>query len=98
MTLEEIKTKVKTALRTSTTDTALVGEIGDCVDECIEDLKRAGVPTLTTGEINLDDPLVLKACKMFAKSEYGYDEDSDKYKACYEQIKMQLCLYSGYSA
>ena len=96
MTKEEIILKVKVALRSSTSDADLVAEIGDCVSECIEDLIRAGAPTKLDGTMNYDDPLVLKACKLYAKSEYGYDADSEKFRNCYEQVKQQLCMYSAY--
>lgn len=96
MTIAEIKEKVKVSLRTKTADTTLIDEIGDCVDACIEDLKRSGAQLQTDGTLDLSDPLVLSACKMYARSVYGFEADSEKYKNCYEQIKQQLCMYSAY--
>jgi len=98
MLIAELKEKVKVSLRTNTSNAALVAEIGDTVDACLEDLKRSGAKLQTDGTLNLDDPLVLSACKMYARSVYGFESDSDKYKACYEQVKQQLCMYSAYSA
>jgi Asp-tRNA(Asn)/Glu-tRNA(Gln) amidotransferase A subunit family amidase len=92
MKLDELKKRVKVALRTQTSDVSLISEIDDCVDETIEDLKRAGA------NVNLDDPLVLKACKMNAKATFGYEQESEKYRICYQQILEQLCMYSCYSA
>lgn len=90
MTKEQIIEKVKNALRLSTTNPSIVGEVSDVVNECLEDLKRSGSP------IDLDDPLMLKACKCYAKAFFGYDDKSEKYSDSYDLIKKDLATRSGY--
>lgn len=92
MNIETIVRKVKSALRISTNNEGILEEVRDVVVECIEDLKRSGAP------INLDDPLILKACKCYAKAFFGYDENSTKYEESYIQIKRDLAVRSGYSS
>lgn len=92
MDLATIVIKVKTALRVSTVDSSINAEISDVVDECIEDLKRS------VGSLNLNDPLVLKACKCYAKAHYGFDDKSDLYAERYQSIKKELGLWSDYNA
>ena len=96
MLIADLKEKVQVSLRTNTSDAALVAEIGDTVDACLEDLKRSGAKLQTDGTLDLSDPLVLSACKMYARSVYGFEADSEKYKNCYEQIKQQLCTYAAH--
>ncbi|MEG0165851.1 hypothetical protein [Anaerorhabdus sp.] len=87
---DEIVKKVKIALRSSSKNTDILEEINDIVTECLEELKRKGI------EVNLDDPLVLKACKSYAKANYGFEEDSDKYQISYESIIKDLLLSPSY--
>ncbi|MFV0550512.1 MAG: hypothetical protein ACK5L6_01140 [Anaerorhabdus sp.] len=87
---DEIVKKVKIALRSSSKSTDILDEIKDVVDECLEELKRKGI------QVNLDDPLILKACKAYAKANYGYEENSDKYQISYESIVKDLLLSTGY--
>ncbi|MEG0165711.1 phage head-tail connector protein [Anaerorhabdus sp.] len=87
MEIDVIVTKVKDALRVSSTNEKIISEIKDCVNECLEDLKRSGI------SYSLEDPLILKACKCYAKANYGFENDSDKYYASYKMIKNELILY-----
>lgn len=87
---DEIVKKVKIALRVSSLNAGINSEIQDVVNECVEELKRKGV------EVNFDDPLILKACKAYAKANYGYEENSDKYQISYESIVKDLLLSTGY--
>ncbi|SJZ60661.1 hypothetical protein [Anaerorhabdus furcosa] len=87
---DEIVKKVKIALRSSSKNTDILEEIKDVVDECLEELKRKGVV------VSLDDPLILKACKAYAKANYGFEEDSDKYQISYESIIKDLLLSTSY--
>lgn len=87
MEIDAIAIKVKDALRVSSTNDKIVSEIKDCVNECLEDLNRSGI------QYSLEDPLILKACKCYAKANYGFDNNSEKYFASYKMIKNELILY-----
>lgn len=82
--------KVKIALRIRTAN--LDDEILDLVQECLNDLRIAGVT-------NLDplDSLILRAIKVYCKSQIGIDnKDSEKYYESYVMLKQHLCLCSDY--
>lgn len=87
MTKEELIKKVKVSLRVSTDNIDINGEISDLVDECLRDLQEA-----TSYELYFENPLVLKACKAYAKANYGYDEQNEKWQQIYENIKKDFGL------
>ncbi len=93
MTRDDIIGKVKTALRVSTTDTDIAAEIGDLVDECLEKLNRS----LDIGP-NIDDPLVLKACKAYAGANYSGNtiEERDAWEKRFRIINAELGTFFGY--
>lgn len=88
----ELITKVKHALRVSTTDEDIDAEVTDLVDEALEELRRSTHP------IDPDDPLILQAVKSYAKAHYGYDEDAEKWQTRFEQIKSKLGTYGPYGS
>lgn len=87
----ELITKVKHALRVSTTDVDINAEVADIVDEALEELNRS------VESIDQSDPLILQAVKSYAKAHYGYDEDAEKWRTRFEQIKSKLGTYSPYT-
>lgn len=88
----ELITRVKHALRVSTTDPDINAEVADIVDEALEELRRSTHP------IDPDDPLILQAVKCYAKAHYGYDEDGDKWLTRFEQIKSKIGTYGPYGS
>ena len=87
--------KVKNALRVKTA--AFDDEIQDLIDACKADLRLVGVnvpeDTATAG-----DPLITRAIVLYAKANFGYSEDSEKYRAAYDYLKCSLSLAGDYHA
>lgn len=92
MTNEELKERTKAALRVSTTDEDIDIEVGDLVEEALEELRRS------VHFLDPDDPLILQAVKSYAKANYGFDEDSDKWEARFESLKKKLGTYGPYGS
>lgn len=88
----ELITKVKHALRVSTTDEDIDAEVTDLVDEALEELRRSTHP------IDPDDPLILQAVKSYAKAQYGFDEDGNKWLERFEQIKSKIGTFGPYGS
>ena len=87
-----IQTKVKTALRITTT--AFDDEIDDLIDACLLDLGLAGVV-----EDDTTDPLIIRAVITYCKVNFG-DIDSaeyDRLKASYDEQKGQMGMATGYT-
>lgn len=78
-----------------TKSTAFDGEIADMIRAAREDLILAGVfPERAWNEA---DPLIKRAIMNYLKAEFGLDnEDSDKYRAVYERLKVSLAMSSEY--
>ena len=87
--------KVKNALRVKTE--AFDDEIQDLIDACKADLRLVGVnvPEDTPAE---GDPLITRAIVLYAKANFGYSEDSEKYRAAYDYLKCSLSLAGDYHA
>ena len=93
--------KVKNALRVKTA--AFDDEIQDLIDACKADLRLVGVnvPEDTPAEgkeAAASDPLITRAIVLFAKANFGYSEDSEKYRAAYDYLKCSLSLAGDYHA
>ncbi len=93
--------KVKNALRVKTA--AFDDEIQDLIDACKADLRLVGVnvPEDTPAEGKEDaagDPLITRAIVLYAKANFGYSEDSEKYRAAYDYLKCSLSLAGDYHA
>lgn len=97
MTKDEIISRVKVALRTVSEDEELDLEVSDLVDECLHDLCRAGA-FVDVESIDYNDPLVLKACKLYAKQFYGYEENFERFHQAYQYCLKELCLRGGSNA
>ena len=74
--------KVKNALRVKTA--AFDDEIQDLIDACKADLRLVGVN--------------VPAIVLYAKANFGYSEDSEKYRAAYDYLKCSLSLAGDYHA
>ena len=93
--------KVKNALRVKTA--AFDDEIQDLIDACKADLRLVGVnvPEDTPAEgkeAAACDPLITRAIVLYAKANFGYSEDSEKYRAAYDYLKCSLSLAGDYHA
>ena len=93
--------KVKNALRVKTA--AFDDEIQDLIDACKADLRLVGVnvPEDTPAEgkeAAAGDPLITRAIVLYAKANFGYSEDSEKYRAAYAYLKCSLSLAGDYHA
>lgn len=93
--------KVKNALRVKTA--AFDDEIQDLIDACKADLRLVGVnvPEDTPDEgkeATAGDPLITRAVVLYAKANFGYSEDSEKYRAAYDYLKCSLSLAGDYHA
>ena len=74
--------KVKNALRVKTA--AFDDEIQDLIDACKADLRLVSVN--------------VRAIVLYAKANFGYSEDSEKYRAAYDYLKCSLSLAGDYHA
>lgn len=93
--------KVKNALRVKTA--AFDDEIQDLIDACKADLRLVGVnvPEDTPAEgkeATAGDPLITRAIVLYAKANFGYSEDSEKYRTAYDYLKCSLSLAGDYHA
>lgn len=89
---ENQMTRMKTALRTTTTDADLEQEINDIVNAFILDAKLAGV----TND-DLDDPLVWMAAVTFVRLKFGSPDEYDRLKQAYDEQKAQMSMSSRYT-
>lgn len=85
-------TRMKTALRTTTTDADLEQEINDIVNAFVLDAKLAGV----TND-DLDDPLVWMAAVTFVRLKFGSPDEYDRLKQAYDEQKAQMSMATGYT-
>ena len=94
--------KVKNALRVKTA--AFDDEIQDLIDACKADLRLVGVnvpeeKTPAEGEEpTAGDPLITRAIILYAKANFGYSDDGERYRAAYDYLKCSLSLAGDYNA
>lgn len=67
-------------------------EIEDLSEACRMDLKIAGVYVSD----NFSDPLEKQVLKLYCKANYGYDSDSEKFRAAYAALKDSMALCGDY--
>ncbi len=82
--------KVKLSLRI--TSTTFDDEIIEIIEACRIDLKLSGVTI-----IDETDSLIIRAVTLYAKANFGYREDSEKFSKSYEMLKISLCLAGDYN-
>ncbi len=84
---------VKAALRVTTTDAGIVGEITDLIDAAKDDLALSGV--LVVDDTN---SLIKRAIITYVKANFGYDNpDADRLAKAYDMLKMHLSLSTDYA-
>lgn len=66
-------------------------EIEDLAEACVRDMEIAGVYCE-----NDDDTLYMQALKLYCKANYGYDKDSEKFRAAYAALKDSMALSGDY--
>ncbi len=85
-------TEIKLALRI--TSSAYDDEISSIIEACKLDLKLAGVTALD--ELN-PDALIVRAITLYAKANFGFNSDSEKYQRSYDMLKTSLSLAGDYN-
>lgn len=84
--------KIKKTLRID--DDSMDEDIQDTIAACKSDLVLSGV---SKAKVEGDDPLILRALKIYSKSEFSSDDkESQRYREAYESLKIHLCLSSDY--
>lgn len=91
--------KVKAALRIKSS--VFDEEVGGVIAAALADLKRVGVAVPewpATGESDPPavDPLIMRAVILYAKGNFGYSDESEKYQQAYENLKCGLSLTDEY--
>lgn len=84
--LEEVKICLR--VRSNTFDEA---EILPILNAFEEDLKLAGV-----GQVNLEDPLIRRAAVLYAKAQFGWNDDGERWQRAYDSLKISLALAGDY--
>lgn len=87
--------KVKLALRLS--GTALDGEVSDLINAAIADLRLVGInipAEAGSSSKTLGDPLLDRAVVLYAKAEFGFNDDAERYRNAYDYL-FQSTLPAG---
>lgn len=84
--------KVKLALRIS--GNAFNEEVTDLINAAIADLRLVGinVQELGSSATSTGDPLLDRAIIFYAKANFGYNDDAERYRAAYDYLKCALSL------
>ena len=61
------------------------------IDSCVFDLQNAGV-----GEVDLADPLIQQAVKLYLKAHAGYEDGAEHFDTAYEHLKSALAISYRY--
>ncbi len=84
---------VKAALRITTTDTGIIGEITDLINAAKADLGLSGVLVVDDTET-----LIKRAIITYAKANFGYDNpDAERLQRSYDLLKSHLTLSTDYA-
>ena len=66
-------------------------ELSALAESCVKDLEIAG--DYVTDE---KEPLSKQAIKLYCKANYGYDKESEKFKAAYVSLRDSMALSGDY--
>lgn len=69
-------------------DNAFDNELLSIIDACFQDLSVSGV----NPDRESVEPLIAQAVVFYCKGNFGFREDSEKYKERYERLKISLSL------
>lgn len=86
---DDLILKLKHAIRVMSDDAD--DELADLTEACLIDLKISDVYVSDQA-----DPLFQQALKLYCKAHYGYDDDSEKFKAAYSALKDSMALSGDY--
>lgn len=67
-------------------------EIEQVMEACLIDLANGGVAVIDT-----DDAAIQQCLKLFLKSQFGYDEQAERFGKAYEFMKASLALSGDYN-
>lgn len=66
-------------------------EVKGLIEACLKDLEIAGVYVT-----DAEDPLVKQAVKLYCKGNYGYDDDTERFREAYAALKDAMALCEDY--
>ncbi len=66
-------------------------EVKGLIKACLKDLEIAGVYVM-----DADDPLVRQAVKIYCRGNYGYDENTERFREAYVALKDAMALCGDY--
>lgn len=84
--------KMRAVLRISSTSEKITEEIEDCIDACKADLANDGVKAIDEG-----DALIIRAVTLYCKAEFGFNENSEKFRKSYDALKARLSMSEEYN-
>ncbi|AOH42125.1 hypothetical protein BEQ56_00670 [Anaerolineaceae bacterium oral taxon 439] len=86
--------EVKAALRVSTEDAGITGEIRDLIGGAKRELRRLGVQSkeISADSEVLQDEILKRAVILYAKAHFGFSEDQEKYLEIYEKLKGYIAI------
>lgn len=88
----ELLTKIRDALRISSTSEKITTDISDSIEACKLDLKAAGVK-----KIEETDALIIRAIKLFCRADFNFNGKAEQYRQSYDMQKMSLSLDCEYN-
>lgn len=66
-------------------------EVKGLIEACLKDLEIAGVYVT-----DAEDSLVKQAVKLYCKGNYGYDDDTERFREAYAALKDAMALCGDY--
>lgn len=93
--------KVKLALRRSSSGLDL--EITDTISACYKDLYRAGIAVYNSDGKTVKtaiekDPLIIQCQKLYARWQFNFENQADRYEKAYTKCRDSLALCGDYNA
>lgn len=87
---------VKTALRMKSR--TFDDEVQGTIDACKADLRMKGVksPDLARTVRKPSDPLIRRAIILYAKAEFNFEDQGERYQKAYDSLKCALMLSGDY--
>ncbi|MEB3428868.1 head-tail connector protein [Citroniella saccharovorans] len=67
-------------------------DIEDNIEACKLDLKRVGIV-----KIDDEDPLIIKAIKLWCRYQYNFENEGDRYNKAYSMLRDALSLCGDYN-
>ena len=90
--------KVKLALRK--TAAVFNDEVTDYINSACADLRLVGInipAEAGSSSKTLGDPLLDRAVVLYAKAEFGFNDDAERYRNAYDYLKCALSLTADYT-